>query len=61
MDEVYTTSKLQLIRQLELDGILDFELCPEPDYWHWRVAQLDLLPEILKKDYEAYGEVRLYS
>lgn len=61
MDEVYTTSKLKIIRQLEFNGVLDFELCPEPDYWHWRVAKVDQLPECLKADYEAYGEVRLYS
>ncbi len=53
--------KIDRIRQLEADGILHSESCPEPNYWHWLVKLPSLLPDDLKQDYEQYGEVRWYS
>jgi hypothetical protein len=48
----------ELIRQLEEDGVLGREQCPEEYYWHWPVLQPEKLPEALKKNYETYGEIR---
>lgn len=52
--------KYDLIKKLELEGVLGQEHCPEPNYWHWPVAKPELLPDHLKQEFEDYGEIRLY-
>ena len=48
------------IKELEAQGILGPERCPEPHYWHWPVLKPELLPEDWKFCYEEFGEIRLY-
>lgn len=57
-------TRLQKINRMIDAGIVGFELCPEPDYWHWPVLKPKELPEDEWEnfigDYAAYGEIRLY-
>jgi hypothetical protein len=39
---------LALIRSLE-GTVLSWELCPEPEYWHWRILQPGEVPEALRE------------
>lgn len=48
------------IKDLEEQGVLGFEMCPEPHYWHWPVLKPELLPEHFQQDLKDYGEIRLY-
>lgn len=52
------TSTIEEIRRLEKAGVLGWEQCPEPDYWHWPVLKENELPERFREMYEAYGEIR---
>lgn len=50
-------AKLARIKDLELNGVLGPELCPEPDYWHWAIHKPEELPEEFAEFLEL-GEVR---
>jgi hypothetical protein len=59
MTEEKTT--IQIIWELAHEGVLGGELCPTERFWHWPVLTPELLPPLLRGDYELYGEVRWYG
>jgi len=50
---------INAINSLVKKGVLGKELCPEPDYWHWHVLQIDEIPVWLKPYYHEHcNEIR---
>jgi hypothetical protein len=55
------TDQLASIDSLVRIGVIDRELPPTADYFHWKVLSPELLPEPLFVNYKNYGEIRWYT
>lgn len=56
MEEDFDTDKIEKLRRLEEVGVVS-EMCPEPNFWRFRVVKPLELPEEFREEYLRTGEV----